>query len=223
MNGESEAPDGPVEVVVFDFDGVLVDSVDVKTRAFVALYESYGPQVAEQVRAHHLAHGGISRYVKFEYYERVLLGREPTRERLEELADAFARLVVDQVVAAPEVPGASGLLDELDGRVPLHVASGTPEVELLEIVRRRGWDGHFESVRGTPATKAEILSGISAEWAVDPSRMLMIGDATTDLDGAWAAGTQFVGLATEGDPFPAGTRVVASLGEVGAIIRGRIA
>src|SRR5687768_6679568 len=43
------------DAVVLDFDGVLVESVDVKTRAFARLYSRYGSDVEAEVVAYHLA------------------------------------------------------------------------------------------------------------------------------------------------------------------------
>ncbi|MCX5934210.1 MAG: hypothetical protein NTU99_05390, partial [Pseudanabaena sp. LacPavin_0818_WC45_MAG_42_6] len=50
------------DAIVFDFDGVLVESVDVKTQAFGTLYAEYGDLIVEQVKAYHLLHGGVSRF-----------------------------------------------------------------------------------------------------------------------------------------------------------------
>ena len=48
--------------IIFDFDGVLVESVDVKTRAFCDMYSKYGEEIVEKVKEYHLSHGGISRF-----------------------------------------------------------------------------------------------------------------------------------------------------------------
>ena len=63
------------DAVVFDFDGVLVESVDVKTDAFAALYRPYGSDIVEKVVAWHMAHGGVMRFEKFRHFHRVFLGR----------------------------------------------------------------------------------------------------------------------------------------------------
>ena len=52
----------------FDFDGVLADSVEVKTLAFAKLFEEFGAGIQEKVVAHHRNHGGMSRYDKFRHY-----------------------------------------------------------------------------------------------------------------------------------------------------------
>lgn len=178
--------------VVFDFDGVLVDSVDVKSAAFAALYPDESEAFRARVVRHHLAHGGVSRHRKIAHYERLRTGEPATDSRVAELADRFARLVVDQVIAAPAMPGAEELLRHLGAAHPLFVCSGTPEPELRDIVRARGWTGHFAAVFGSPATKAEILARTAATLGCPPSALLLVGDASTDREGARAAGARFI-------------------------------
>ncbi len=52
----------------FDFDGILADSVEVKTRAFAKLFESYGPEIQARVVEHHRKNGGMTRKDKFRHY-----------------------------------------------------------------------------------------------------------------------------------------------------------
>ena len=60
-------------ILVFDFDGVLADSVNIKANAFAELYSPYGSEIVERVVTHHLANGGMSRFDKFNYYHNVYL------------------------------------------------------------------------------------------------------------------------------------------------------
>ena len=60
------------EAFFFDFDGVLADSVEVKTRAFARLFESYGPEVVARVVAHHRYHGGMTRIEKIKQFRSLL-------------------------------------------------------------------------------------------------------------------------------------------------------
>lgn len=205
------------DAVVLDFDGVLVESVDVKTRAFAALYAEYGDAIVRAVTDHHLANGGISRYVKFRHYQENLLGLPYTDAVGDALSARFSRLVVDAVVAAPAVAGALEFLEHWHARLPLYVASGTPQDELREIVARRRMDRYFAGVYGTPATKGEILRRIATARALPPARLLMVGDALSDLAGAREAGADFVGRRVPGgETFPAGVPVIADLHELPA-------
>ena len=63
-----------IDAVFFDFDGVLVESNEVKIDAFRRLYASYGEEVVEKVIAEHVRHEGVSRVVKLERFHREFLG-----------------------------------------------------------------------------------------------------------------------------------------------------
>ena len=51
----------------FDFDGVIVDSVNIKTEAFAEIYKPYGQKIVDRVINHHISNGGMSRFKKFKY------------------------------------------------------------------------------------------------------------------------------------------------------------
>lgn len=180
--------------IIFDFDGVLLQSVDIKTRAFARLYEPFGAEVVDQVVAYHLLHGGVSRFEKFRYYHRELLGRPIGEEDVARLSAEFSELVVESVIASPWVVGAEEALRAIHLSLPLFVASGTPDSELKAIMERREMLGYFRSVHGSPDTKAEILDGVLCRNRLDPDRVLMVGDSITDYEAAVQCGLQFLGI-----------------------------
>jgi phosphoglycolate phosphatase-like HAD superfamily hydrolase len=203
------------DAVILDFDGVLVESIDVKTRAFASLYAEYGTEIERQVVEYHLAHSGISRYVKFRHYHEKLLGIPYTDTLGEQLSERFSRLAMNAIVDAPFVAGAKHFLDMFHRQLPLFVASGTPEEELREIVRRRAMQHYFHAAYGSPATKGEILRGVVKRHGFASARVLMVGDAIADLDGAREANTAFVGRVIGGhNPFPAGVATIDDLSEL---------
>ena len=61
--------------IIFDFDGVIADSVDVKTQAFIKIYSKYGKSVVKKVVDHHESNGGISRFEKFYLYHKNFLNK----------------------------------------------------------------------------------------------------------------------------------------------------
>lgn len=206
--------------IVFDFDGVLVESVDVKTKAFAELYREFGDAVVAKVVAYHLLHGGLSRFEKFRHFHREFLGRELMPEAEQVLGQRFSCLVEDAVVASSWVPGAREFLDAYHRRLPLYVASGTPDDELKRILLRRGAAGYFRAAYGSPRRKGEILRHIIADGCFDPAQVLMVGDAMTDLEGAREAGTRFLGRVQAGleSPFPEDVETRQDLNELGSLL-----
>lgn len=202
------------QAIIFDFDGVVVESGKIKTQAFAELYRPYGKDIVAQVVQFHTQNGGMSRYRKFRHFQQHFLHQPPLTEAEERQLDIrFSELVVEAVIAADPVPGAIELIRQQSGRIPLFVASGTPEAELKVIVERRGLAPYFTAVRGAPALKKTIIAEILAAHGLQPETVLMIGDAMADLEGAQANDTAFLGRVFPGDPnpFPAHIEVVPDL------------
>jgi phosphoglycolate phosphatase-like HAD superfamily hydrolase len=194
--GTSEQAAARLRAVVFDFDGVVLESADIKTDAFVELFDHLGPTMVSKVREHHLANLGISRFVKFEWVYRNLIGRELAEAERLELGDRFSAIALRRVLACPFVPGAEAALAALAPRYPLFVASGTPQEELDHVVDARGLRGFFREVWGSPHEKADILADIANRHGCRLDEILFIGDGASDARAAEAAGTQFLARST---------------------------
>lgn len=202
------------QAIIFDFDGVVVESGKIKTQAFAELYRPYGEDIVEKVVQFHTRNGGMSRYRKFRHFQQHFLNKPPLTEEEEKQLDIrFSGLVVEAVIAAETVPGAVELIRQQAERIPLFVASGTPETELKIIVERRGLTPYFTAVRGAPALKKTLIAEILSRHALKPESVLMIGDAMADLEGAQANNTAFLGRVHPDDsnPFPADVKVVPDL------------
>lgn len=181
-----------IRAVVFDFDGVVLDNADVKTEAFCELYAVHGPDVMAKVRAHHLANLGISRFKKFEWIAANVLRSPISDADSKALGDKFSELALAKVLASPFVAGAQQALSTLAARLPLMVASGTPQGELDMIVDKRDLRGHFREVHGSPAEKPAIIAGVMQRFGVGPREVLFIGDGTSDHKAAITAGVEFL-------------------------------
>jgi beta-phosphoglucomutase-like phosphatase (HAD superfamily) len=178
----------------FDFDGVLADSVEVKTRAFAKLFEPHGPEVVARVVAHHRDHGGMTRVDKFHHYYHEYLGKSLSKKEIADLCQRFSMLVVDKVVAAPEINGADEFLQRWCGRLACFVISATPDEEIKEIVKRRGMEGYFKEVLGAPVDKKKNLETLLAKYNLNPSRCCFFGDAESDYVAAHSCGVDFFGI-----------------------------
>lgn len=179
---------------IFDFDGVLADSVEVKTAAFARLFRQYGSKVQERVMEHHRKNGGMTRGEKILHYFDAFLGETIGDDRLKGLCDSFSSLVVDNVVAAAEIPGARSFLEAWHGKIPLFIDSATPDGEIIEIVERRGLAGYFEEVLGSGRKKAENLGYILEKYGIRPEKCLFFGDAGSDYEAAMTCGVDFMGI-----------------------------
>jgi len=182
------------EAFFFDFDGVLADSVEVKTRAFAKLFEPYGPEVVSKVVQHHRRHGGMTRVDKFRHYYSEYLGKTLREEEITDLCRQFSELVVDKVVAAPEIKGAEAFLKCWCARLQCFVISATPVDEIRQIVDRRALGQYFKEVLGAPFSKEANLGLILDKYNLEPHRCLFFGDAESDYKAAQIQAFDFLAI-----------------------------
>lgn len=183
----------PLTCLVFDCDGIILESVPVKTRAFGRITEPYGEEARDRMLMYHKVHGGVSRYKKFEWFFRDVLGREITPEERKDWGQRYAEMAFEEVCRCNLVPGIQDVLDTWKGRLPMYVCSGAPHEELNVILKGRGLDSYFVGIYGSPPAKAEALRRIVLMAGVDPADTLMVGDSPTDRQAADAVGTRFYG------------------------------
>jgi len=181
-----------IKVIIFDFDGVIVESLDIKMRAFAELFREEGEEVVRRVVEYHLHNGGVSRYEKFRYIYSAILARPLPDHEFERLCSLFAELVLDGVVASPYVPGALEFIKKHKGSFRFFLASATPYDELVSILERRGIADCFERVYGAPVSKIEAVKQILLETGVRPVETIFIGDALSDYDAALNTGVRFI-------------------------------
>lgn len=186
-----------LECLVFDCDGVILESVPVKTRAFGRMVEAYGDEARDRMLMYHKVHGGVSRYEKFKWFFREVLDKEISPEELKDWGERYAQLAFEEVCRCELVPGIQDVLDTWKGRLPLYVCSGAPHEELCVILKGRGLSDYFAGIWGSPPGKTHLLRKIVFEGKFDPEKTLMVGDAPTDMQAAESVGTLFYGRGEE--------------------------
>lgn len=182
-------------ILIFDFDGVLADSVGIKADAFAELYSPYGSEIVDKVVAHHLANGGMSRFEKFIYYHDVYLNMNRYKLDIDKLSDQFSTIVMDRVITCPEIPGAETFIQENFLQRRCYINSATPQDEIRQIVLARGLKKYFSAVLGSPKSKSENLEKIRRSNPNIPiSEFLFFGDALSDLEAANNHNIDFIGI-----------------------------
>jgi phosphoglycolate phosphatase len=181
----------PLRALVLDFDGVIVESNDLKTGAFEHVFRRF-PDHAAAMMAYHRAHVSESRFLKFRHLVVERLGRPADDPLIGELADAFSAEMLRTIETCPTVPGAREFLAGVGGRLPLFLASVTPQHELETILRRRDLLSAFTRVYGCPPwTKARALADIVTNLG-GPERILFVGDSAGDQRAARELAVEFI-------------------------------
>lgn len=178
-------------LVFWDFDGVIKDSVDVKTAAFERLFLPYGEEIASRVRQHHEVNGGVSRFDKIPLYL-TWAGESASPEQVEAFCEQFSQTVLQAVINAPWVPGVCEYLLEHCAEQYFVLVTATPQEEIEQILAALELAHCFREVHGAPTKKASAIGAVLARQECAPEQALMIGDAETDRQAAQANSVPFL-------------------------------
>ena len=181
-----------IKTIIFDFDGVLAESVDIKTKAFRRLFEPEGKDITDRVEEYHLSHTGVSRFDKFKYFYKNFLKRELTEKKFNRLCNEFSELVVEEVVNAPYVQGAREFLEGNKKKFTFFITSATPQQEIEEIIKKRDMGQFFKAVYGAPTKKEDAVRQILSSGGLNFLEVAYIGDALSDLKAATKNSIYFI-------------------------------
>lgn len=177
-------------LVFWDFDGVIKDSVDVKTSAFGELFLPHGVELAKRVREHNERNGG-SRFDKVPLYLG-WAGVPTSQSVVEAYCRQFSDLVLQRVIDAPWVPGAREYLKQHCEQQYFVLLTATPQQEIEHILDRLGIAGYFREVYGAPTSKSGAIAEVIGGRKLDREGALMIGDTESDLLAARDNGIAFL-------------------------------
>ena len=182
-----------IEAVVFDLDGVLVDSEPVweqVRRQVVAEHGGHWAPDAQQ-RLMGMSTGEWARYLG----QDLGVGLPP---------ETIAALVIDQMKAryaehVPFLPGAIGAVRRLAARWPLGLASSSPPVLIDAVLDGAGLRECFavamstqEVAHGKPAP--DIYLAVTGRLGYPPRRCAAVEDSANGLRSAAAAGLQVIAV-----------------------------
>jgi phosphoglycolate phosphatase-like HAD superfamily hydrolase len=176
--------------LVFDCDGVVLDSNKVKTTAFYNAALPYGVTAAETLVEYHTKRGGISRYAKFEYFLEEIVGIKVEQKILNKLLNDFACEVKRGLLVCQISSGLKNLRQNT--RSNWLLVSGGDQNELRDIFTQRNLIEDFNGgIFGSPDTKDTILAREIANGNIKLPA-LFIGDSKYDYRAATTANIDFV-------------------------------
>ena len=206
-----------IKGIVLDFDGVILESNHIKAESFRRLFSQY-PQHGDRIVQLHADHGGMPRFEKLRIICHDIIQQTVDDAGIARLSKKLGELADEELMDCPFTPGALQFLKTYSSRYTLFIASGTPEDEMQDLTRRRGLDGFFKGVYGSPRNKGAILRDILAQNGWRPRQLVFIGDAIDDYKGAEEATVPFIARVAPGRRSPFDIRkvklIVSDLGEL---------
>lgn len=203
-----------VKCVVFDFDGVLVDSNAIKRAAYFDVLGRREIPAVVVARCLDVEARGDRRDVIACVMNRMGVVGDAAVALTDACVREYGEVCETRIAACPERPGASRVLRELAISTPIYINSATPEDALVAVIARRGWTSYFRAVRGRPASKTENLERVMREERLPASSLLFVGDRQADFVAAEVVGCQFLGLESDESDFAEGVPRLVALSDL---------
>ena len=183
-----------VRGVIFDFDGTLVDSNDIKRKSFYSVTEDIAGAGNLLDKILSTPESG-DRYNIFETLSKELKLVNNIIVDSSKLSNLYTELCEHEVSCAPEIEGVSKTVNELKKTgIKLFISSATPENTLKRIIEKRKWDEMFDMVLGSPYSKIDHVAKILEDNNLTVSGILYVGDSEVDKNTALKVGCKFIGI-----------------------------
>jgi phosphoglycolate phosphatase-like HAD superfamily hydrolase len=181
------------KTLVFDCDGVVLNSNRIKTDAFYQAALPYGEAAAQALVDHHVQNGGISRYKKFAHFLKNLVAPSQVGPTLDELLCRYAAEVQEGLMSCDIAEGLV-VLRECTANARWLIVSGGDQAELREVFAVRGLSELFDGgIFGSPDNKDDILARLQENVTIQQPA-LFLGDSKYDHQATSAAGLDFIFL-----------------------------
>jgi len=180
-----------IKILILDFDGVIVESEDIKTEAFRELFQEY--ENIDDIIQYHLHNSLSSRFEKFRYIYENFLDKEYNEEIEVIVSNKFSEIIFNRLVQCPFVVGAEEFLQTFSKLCPIYVVSASPQEELRKIITIRNIQNYFKGVWGNPNTKIDAISIILKSEKIKPTKAVYVGDRVGDFEIAQKVGVPFIG------------------------------
>ncbi len=183
-----------IKNIIFDFDGVILDSNDVKTKSFELLFADFDKEYVVKLIEFHKKNGGISRYEKIRYFFKNILHESINKKLIEDFAKRYSLLTKEKLCdRAYIIKDTFEFIRSYHDRLNLHIASGSDEEDLIYVCKRLDLQTYFMSINGSPMSKEKIVKNILKNHSYNKAQTILIGDSINDKEAALKNDIAFYG------------------------------
>ena len=182
------------KIILWDFDGVILDSMPIREFGFRKVLEEFPREKVELLLEYHRNNGGLSRYIKFQYFFEEILNVKVSKSDIDKIANHFSETVTPKLMdKALLIQDTMTFIEGNFDRYDMHIVSASDEKELKEICTSLEIDDFFKSIQGSPTTKKELVNLLMNKYGYSEYQTVLIGDSFNDYEAAKTNKIDFYG------------------------------
>jgi len=186
------------KVILWDFDGVIMDSMPIRDKGFEIVLSEYPNNDIEELMKYHRRNGGLSRYHKFRYFFERIRNESVSEIEISNLANKFSAVMLENLIN-PDllIPDSIGFIRDNYQKFNMHIVSGSDQAELRIICEKLKITKFFNSVNGSPTAKTDLVQKILNDNRYATEDVCLIGDSINDFQAAVDNKIHFYGYRNE--------------------------
>lgn len=183
-----------VKNILWDFDGVIMDSMVIRDKGFEIVLREHSAKEVEQLMLFHRQNGGLSRYVKFRYFFEKIKKQEISEEEVKQYAQKFSEVMLENLIDHTLlISDTLSFIESNHKKFNMHVVSGSDQNELRHICKELEIEKYFYSIHGSPTPKKKLVNELLQENNYNQENTVLIGDSINDYEAAVENGISFYG------------------------------
>ena len=172
--------------VIFDFDGVILNSHKIKTYAFYKIFTIFGKDIAIKTAKYHLSNIGISRFKKFDYIiKNILKDKKISKNFLNKRFNTFCNKKIEKLNVSKSL---ITFFKKNSKNYELYVSTATPQKNITDILKKKKIFKYFKKIYGSPDTKIQHINKIKK----NNFKRIFIGDTLEDYISSVKTNTKFI-------------------------------
>ncbi len=183
-----------IKNILFDFDGVILDSMKIKGDGFVELFSDYSNDDVKLIEKYHYDNGGVSRFEKIRYFFNNIISKNISDEEVLILAGTFSK-IIDKKLYDKNclISETVKFISNNHKKYNLHIVSASEHNELNSLCDFFSIANYFITINGSPTEKKIIVNEILNKYNYKKNETILIGDSYNDYDAAVNNNIDFYG------------------------------
>ncbi len=180
------------KIFIFDFDGVILNSHVVKTKAFYRVFLKYGTNIAIKAKKLHLRYMGMPRKKKIDLINSLYLNKSLNKNELNKINIKFETIIRNKILKMKLNKNLINFFKLKKKKKIFYISTGTDQSEMINLCKLKKISHFFSKIYGSPKTKMQHISDIIKKNNVNTKDILFVGDSLSDYKAAKIKKVDFI-------------------------------
>ena len=179
------------EILILDFDGVFVDSLEMKGKVFSNLFKDINSSKSEQILKHHFKNPALDRFQKIRTYSSWFYDNPLNKEDLKKLSSEFSNKVLEELLKIEPSKFILGLLKTRFDKKN-YISTKSTYYEVMKYLAHFSLNEFISEVFDNQIEKKDAIKKISKKNKINSHKIVFIGDSLEDKNSADESGCSFI-------------------------------